>query len=355
MALASRSARRSGAGSRWLLIGVVITLFVLLINASLQSRSPGPGQQLAAGAWLDRALPIITTSTEEGQQLAAIWTNGLKTPASTLDAQLNQVAGGAAAAYQQIIGLRPPTNVAAAAGLLEASLLVRSQAAAAVRDALHPVLDGTGSPVGVSSSTDPTNLTAIQNAGGEMEVADQAYRLFVQSLPSLGVSMPQSVWVTDPAPYQPAQATVFLSSLRSAMSSTPVHQIKIYALSTAPGPESSNGTVEVLPDSRALAVTVVLADVGNQPEKNLTVTAAISPGGVSSSVRDFLSLVPGQAQSIVGMGPLTPPQGVNVTLTVTVTSPADPSSTPLATSTLTFTMPAPPTATTTTTTVGTRG
>src|SRR6202522_2645003 len=35
MALASRAARRGGAGRRWLLIGVVVTLFVLLIDASL--------------------------------------------------------------------------------------------------------------------------------------------------------------------------------------------------------------------------------------------------------------------------------------------------------------------------------
>jgi hypothetical protein len=337
----------------------VITLFVLLINASLQSRSPGPGQQLAAGAWLNRALPIIATSTEEGQQLSAIWTNGLKTPENTLDAQLNQLAGGAAAAYHQMVGLHPPTNLAPAAGLLEACLLVRSKAASAVRDALHPVLNGSAPPLNGSSATDPTDLTAIQNAGSEMMVADEAYRLFVQSVPSLGVSLPPSVWVTNPAPYQPTHAAVFLSSLQSAVSASPVHLIKIYAVSTSPSPESSNGTVEVLPDSRTLAVTVILADVGNQSEKDLTVTAAVSPGGISSSVRDFVSLVPGQAQTIAGMGPLTPPQGVNVTLTVTVTSSTAPPTAPLATSTLVFMMPAPPTPTTTArttpTTAATRG
>src|ERR1700722_19884544 len=112
MALASRSARRGSAGRRWLLIGVVVTLFVLLIDASLQSRSPGPQQQLAAGAWIDRVLPIVTTSTEEGQQLAAIWAKGLQTPATTLSSQLNQIATGAALAYKQVVALRAPANVA---------------------------------------------------------------------------------------------------------------------------------------------------------------------------------------------------------------------------------------------------
>src|SRR5579863_8648318 len=128
MALASRTARRGGAGRRWLLIGVVITLFVLLIDASLQSRSPGPGQQLAAGAWIDRVLPIVTTSTEEGQQVAAIWTTGLPTPPTPLSAQLNQIAAGAQQAYHQVAALRPPLTVAAAAGLLETCLLTRSEA-----------------------------------------------------------------------------------------------------------------------------------------------------------------------------------------------------------------------------------
>lgn len=287
-------------------------------------------------------MPIITTSTEEGQQLAAIWANGLKMPAATLDAQLNQLANGSASAYQQLVNLRPPTNVAGAAGLLDVSLLVRSQAAATLRNTLHPVLVSAGPAASASTAAEPANLTAIQTAGNDMEVGDQAYRLFAQSLPKVGVTMPQSVWVSNPAPYQPAQATVFLSSLQSAMSATPIHQIKIYALGTSPSPESSAGTVEVLPDSRALAVTVVLADVGNQAENNLTVTASIAPGGVSSSVRDFLSLVPGQAQTIAGMGPLTPPQGVNVTLTVTVTSSSDATTAPLATSTVVFMMPAPP-------------
>jgi len=52
MALAGRSSRR-GAGARWLAIGIVVTLLVLLIDASLHSRSQSPGQQLAAGTWVD--------------------------------------------------------------------------------------------------------------------------------------------------------------------------------------------------------------------------------------------------------------------------------------------------------------
>src|SRR5439155_6585700 len=125
MALASRSARRSGAGRRWLAVGIVITLLVLLIDAALRSRSPGPGQQLAADAWVDRVMPIVSTSTAEGNQIAAIWANGIRTPAPALTYQLNQIAAESARNYQKLVALRPPANLAGAAGLLEACLLTR--------------------------------------------------------------------------------------------------------------------------------------------------------------------------------------------------------------------------------------
>jgi hypothetical protein len=344
MALASRSARRGGEGSRWLLVGVVITLFVLLIAASLKSRSPGPGQQLATGAWIDRVLPIVTTSTEEGQQLATIWSNGLRTPAPSLTTLLDQVATGASHAYQQVVVLHPPVTLDGAAGLLEACLLVRSEAATSLRNALGPVLtSGASGSAGAGSGS----VTAIQTAGNDMQVGDQAYQLFTQSLPKLGLTMPASAWATNPAPYQPIAAAAFLASLQSAMSTTPVHEVKIYAVSTSPAAESSQGGTEVLPDSSTMSVTVVVGDVGNQAENDLTVTASIVPEGGSSSVRDFVDLVPGQAVTIEAMGPLTPPQGVTVTLTVTV-APQAGSATPPATQKLTFMMPAPPPTTTTT-------
>jgi hypothetical protein len=349
MALASRSGRRGGTGRRWLLIGVVITLLVLLIDAALQSRSPGPGQQLAAGAWVDRALPIITTSTEEGQQLAAIWTTGLQTPATALAAQLDQLANGAARAYQQAVALRPPVSVAGAAGLLEACLLARSQATNGLRAALRPVLLSGAGPAGGTNGTDPV-LTAIQTAGDNLQVSDQAYRLFTQSLPKLGVTMPASTWASDPSPYQQNTAQIFLTSLQNALSTTPVHQIKIYSVTTAPPPVSIQGRTQLLPDSAAMSVTVVVADVGNQPEKGVTVTASIAPGGSSASVRDFVDLVPGQASTVQGMGPLNPVQGVPTTLTVTATPAAGSAAAPVS-QTLVFTMPGTTASTTPTTSV----
>lgn len=386
MALAGRSNRRGGAGFRWLAVGVVITLLVLLIDASLNSRSPVPTQQLSAATWVDRVLPVIDSSTSEGQAVAAIWSNGLKTSAPALVGQIDQVAHQSAANYQAVLKLRPPTELGGPSGLLEAALLARSKAAAGLAQALTATLGAAASGAvfqpsrsGITTTTTPsasgaststtvpatTTTTApppvgappasevgvVSQAGSEIQVGDQAYALFASSVPtSLGVTMPPSTWGADMDPYTPQAAQVFLAALQSATVTSPVDQVKIYAVTTNPAPVSTNGALEVIPDTRALTATVVVADTGNQPASGLTVTAAITPAGSgTSSVRDFVDLAVGQAYTISSMGPLTPPQGVPVTLTVTVAGPTG-SAIPPVTSTVTFMLPAPPPPTTTTTT-----
>jgi hypothetical protein len=339
MALVSRSVRPGSAGRRWVVTGIVVALFVLLIDASLHSRSSGPDKQLATGAWVDRVLPLVATSTEEGQQLAAVWTNGLQMPVTSVSNQLDQVAAGATSAYRQASALRPPDDLVGPGGLLAASLLSRSDAAVAVRDALDPVVLGK-QPAGAAA------LAAIAAAGQDLQVGDQAYRLFLQSMPNVGVALPSSLWDANPAPYQPAAAQLFLASLQSATSATPVHQVRIDSIATSPNVVSLQGNVHILPDSASMSVTVVLSDTGNQPENNLAVTAAITPGGGATLARAIVSLVPGQAQTLQNLGPLDPRQGVDVTLTVTITPPAG-SPTPPVSQPLILLMPAsPPSATT---------
>jgi hypothetical protein len=348
MALAGRSARRGGAGIRWLAVGVVITLLVLLIDASLHSRSVTTAEDLAAGTWIDRVLPVIATSTAEGQQLDQLWTNGLHLSGPTITSELQQLTAGSAAAYKDVIKLRPPDILAGQSGLLEACLLARSEATATLQAAFSPIV--TASSSGSPAAAQQNAIAAIHTAGNDLQVGDQAYAMFARTMPaSVGVHMPASTWITNSTPYQPQTAQIFLTSLQNAIVPTPVHQLKVYSVTTIPAPVAVHGGVQTLPDATTMNVTVVVADVGNQAEKNLTVTAAISPPtSGSSSVRDFVDLVPGQAYTIAGMGPLNPPQGTPFTLTITVTPPAG-SATPAITQSLVLQMPAPPPSTTTTT------
>ena len=135
--------------------------------------------------------------------------------------------------------------------------------------------------------------------------------------------MPNSVWLTNPGQYQPQATRVFLDSLQSVLQTEPVHQVEIYSLTTSPSPVARAGDVLVLPDAIEISVTMVLANTGNQAEDGLTVTASLSyAGNGPSSAQDVVDLAPGQAQSIVGLGPLAPPQGSPVTLHITVKPPS---------------------------------
>lgn len=346
MALAGRSIRRGSAGFRWLAIAVAVTVLVLLIDAALKSRSSQPAQSLAAGSWIDHVLPVISSSTAEAPTVTSIWTGGLKTPPHDLALQVDQVAAQASSNYQAVAKLRPPQQLSGPAGLLEAALLARSEAAAALRQAILSTLGASALVQVPHASASP--VTLISKAGQDIQVGDQAYQLFLSTFPSsTGVTMPPSAWAPDMTPYQPSSAQVFLSSLQSAAVTTPVHRVQIYSAVPSPGPVARSGSTLIIPDAQAITLTIVVANTGNQVEDNLTVIASISPvGSGTSTVRDFVNLQPGQAYTIAGLGPLNPPKGVPVTLTITLSGPTG-SVTPPATSTETFQMPAPPASTTT--------
>jgi hypothetical protein len=325
-------------------------LLVLLVDASLHSRSVTEGEGLVAGTWIDRVLPIVAVSTEEGQQLAQFWANGLHLSGSIIASELQQLTSGSATAYQDLVKLRPPINLAGASGLLEACLLARSEAMATLQGVFSKAIGAVGGPTSATASQagGGAAIQAIQTAGDDLQIGDQAYTLFSRSMPAAaGMRMPASVWVSNPSPYQPQAAQVFLTSLQNTVVSTPIHQVRIYSVATTPAPVSTNGTTQVLPDATSMSVTIVVADVGNQPENDLTVTASISPPGTgASSVREYEFLVPGQAHTIVGLGPLNPPEGTPFSLTIMVT-PTSGSPTPPLTETINLFMPAPPTTTTT--------
>lgn len=333
MALVGRNSRRRSV-KWWLAAGVVLTLVVLLIDASVKSRSPGPVRVLAAQDWVDRALPIVAQSTAQGAEINAVRASGLSMTASGITAELDQAAAGARSSFQSAEALRPPPNIATADGALVVCLQTRAQAAASVAAAMAQTLSG---PTGTAAAAP---AASIQTAGQQFQVADQAYRLFVQDMPALGVKLPASEWYTDPAAFAQPGLSTFLQALRATTNAVPTHDVAVESLSTEPGAVSSIGAVQVLPPSSTISVQVTVANVGNQPESNVTVTAALSPSapGFVASVREFVSLTPGQARALT-LGSLRPPTAVPVTLTVTVGPIPGAATTADNTKSITFRMP----------------
>lgn len=358
MALAGRSPRRDG-GRRLLVAGIILTLFVVIIDASLKSRSPGVAPRLSAAAWVDRVLPIIQASSTEGRMIANIRSSGSGMAPSSITSQLNQVAAGARRTYQAAAALNPPAQLSAAGGLLDACLLVRSQAAGEMAQAVgRELASGSGLPsttaptiaIGSAPPTPSSSLTAdagsgtdpqikaLGAAGRDFEIADRAYRLFAQRLPSVGVKAPTSTWVDDPSQYSSSNLEVFAADLRSAGTgsgpgSSSDHQITIPMVTLNPGPLNVQGGVEILVATKAVSISAVVSNNGTQTEGTLAVIATINPSAGNAVFKQIISLPPGAAYN-TPLGPLNPKPGAVTTLTIAVISA---SGTSLATSTVTFT------------------
>ena len=335
MALTSRSARLAG-GRGWILAGVVLTIVVLFVDASIKSRSPAPVRQLAAQVWIDRVLPVIADSSTEGAMLEHLRRAGSSMSARAIVAELEQVASQSAASYKRAVSMRAPASLRGAAGFLDNSLMLRSKGAAAMAAAMRTALSSSA-----SVTTSSAAVSALATAGNDLHLSDRAYRRFASNLFSRsGVKAPSSVWVLHKSAYSVAGLSAYLASLRSSTNLAPVQQVGIVALSTKPSAESQTGSTEVLPTANAMSVTVVVADTGNQVEKNLIVTASISPSAGTASAQHSIGLQPGAARAVT-LGPLHPPSGRVVTLSVSVAGPAG-AATPSAHRSLIFRMPKAP-------------
>lgn len=311
----------------------MITLLVLLVDASLKSRSPAPARTLAAQTWVDRVLPIIAQSTQQGIEINQVRTSGLSMTAAEINSELGQVASSARSSLAALRSLSPPSTVEAANGLLTACLQTRAAAAVAFASAMQQVLSG--APV-VGTAPTRAVLAAVQ----QFQVSDQAYQLFVQDFPPLGLKMPASSWYTQPAAFSQPALSTYLQALRAATNSVPVQDLAIAAVSTNPGAVSANGAVQVLPPASLVGVDVTVANVGNQPDSQVPVTASISPAspGYAGSARQLVSLAPGQDLALT-VATLKAPINVPVTLTVSVGPVPGETNTADNTKTLVFEMP----------------
>jgi hypothetical protein len=66
-----------------------------------------------------------------------------------------------------------------------------------------------------------------------------------------------------------------------------------------------------------MRLQIVVANIGNEHEKRVTVTATLTADGAGDSARDFVDLAPGQ-RATVQLGGLRPVAGAASTLTVTI-------------------------------------
>jgi hypothetical protein len=328
MALASPRHRQRRR--RWLVIGVMGTVVVLAVNAAMSARSPAPARQLAGQSYLDQVLPAVERSTQQGLDVDAVRTQATQLGGAAITRRLGVVANDAHQASLAVRRVGAPSSLRTAADLLIATMAIRDTAAQALRDAMAQALSG-------QPAAGP--IQALVDVGLDLQAADRTYQLFVQAIPPLGVPIPPSKWVGDANAWTAPLLASFLTTLHSNASLAPVHDVAVLLVTTDPQPVNTEGANQVLPSSKLLNMQIVVGDQGNQPEKNLTVTATITPAqfGPSEMVRDFVNLTPGQRRT-VQLGGLHPVVGQVTTLVVRIDAAPGETNTADNTKTLTFIM-----------------
>jgi len=309
--MGSRLARPTRRRRRpWLLVGVVGTALVLLINGAMSARSSAPARQLAEQSYVDQMLPAIQESSQEGKDIGIMRSQALTLSASTIAGRLEGLTTQSARTLSSVARLNPPPSARTAHALLVASLAMRSEGVKGLGQAIGTALSGQSITAGVQ---------ALADVGVELQAADRAYHLFQQAMPPVGVALPDSRWITNVDLYSSAGLSVFVASLRSAGSLAPVHDVAVTLVTTDPPPVTIQDSLQILPIAKLLNLQIVVADIGNQAEKNLTVSATIAPAaiGPTQMLRDFVDLSPGQART-VSLGGLRVQPGQPTTLTVRI-------------------------------------
>jgi hypothetical protein len=295
-----------------LLVGVLATVVVLAVNAAMSARSPAPARHLAEQSYLDQVLPSVQDSTRQGRDVTSVRTQALSVGASAITGRLNQVAGEAQQTLSGMQRLTPPRSMQTAHDLLVAALAIRVQGVQALSQLMGDAMSGGREPSSIGD--------LLVGVGQDFTAADRAYELFVKSMPpAIGPPLPASQWVTDQAEYSQPAVAVFLAALKSAVTAVPVHDSAVIVVTTDPVPVGTTSDVQIMPITKALNLQIVVGNEGNQTESNLTVSATISPSGNGSSqtVRDFVTLTPGQRRTVL-LGGLRPVQHQQTMLLVRI-------------------------------------
>ena len=317
MALASR--RRARRKPRWLLIGALLTLAVVTVNATLSARSKEPGRRLAQLSYLDRVRPYVEQSTAQGAEIALVRSDAVKLGREGVRRKLDRVARQAQEVLASVQREEPPDALSTSHSLLVASMAVRAKAIASLRDALGRL---------TARQSPASSIDELAGAGEDIVAADRTYQVFLDSLPASpeGVMervMPPSRWTEDAALWSRAELVAFAGAFRASAAPGSVRDVAVVVVTTDPAAVASEGGSSVLPLTKGLKLEAVVANVGNEIERRVPVVATLrSPTGKVDSARDFVDLAPAQRR-VVTLGGLQPAAGPPSTLSVVVGPVAD--------------------------------
>ena len=303
--------RRRRSLSRWVLVGVLLSLVTVSVSVVSSAQTDGPARRFSELAYIDEMRPLIERSSAQGSVISQVRANGLRLGRDAVRHQLTRVRQEAGGVLSEAEKVEPPKSLATAHSVLIATMAVRARAAAAVDAAVTQAYAGgpPGPPV-----------AALATAADQMAAADRTYQVFVESLPAEAGprAVPGSRWLADPRPWDRAELAVFFSSLRASVTSAAVHDLGILAVTTKPPAVGSEGPAAVLPLVRSFRLEVVVANVGNSGVRGVPVVATLSgAAGRSGTARGVVDLEPSQRRTLTLNG-LEPVAAGAATLRVVV-------------------------------------
>lgn len=277
------------------LLALVVT--VVVVGLRLADNSAGNGD--AALAWLDDVRPVVADSNQLGAELRDLRTSLVTLDRPTASRRAARLQEEAAAQVRRADAVDHPDSVRDAHALLISTLAVRARAVGELR----PALDLALGDAPLSQAVD-----GLARVGDDLAVSDRTYQLFVDVAPKVrkGVTVP-SAWVDDPTVWQRGELGAWVSTVRASRATGPVHDVRVVTVGLDPPTVGRDGGLDVFPVTHNLRLQVVVANVGNDAESHVTVTASVGlPGGAPDTARQFIDLAVGQRR-VVQVGGLAPP------------------------------------------------
>jgi hypothetical protein len=299
---------------------VLIVLTVLVVGTIvLGANHTSPGEaRTEALAYLDKVRPIIERSSATGRDIASLWDNAAQMDREILDRQLARAEIEADAALVEIRTV-PSTEVSALAqDLLVGALGGRAMAVKGLRTGFAQALNLDLPPIQV--------VQALTEVGRDLTAADGAYRLFGRNLPPGSDPPPESRWVTDPQLWSTPVLGAFVTSLRNSQNLAPVRDLAVLVAGPDPSPVGKEqGGILVLAPVPVVRLQVVVANQGNQTERDVPVRAFTQPfdGSPGDSQIVQVDLAPGQRKALNTLELQPPPVGAIFAIIVRVGSAPD--------------------------------
>jgi len=291
---------------------VVATALSLLALGVHAIASGGRDEKLRQLGYLDEVRPLIADSTSQGADLL-----GVRETASDLGqpgtrSRLDQVVKQTQETLDAVKRLDPPSGVDEAHTLLVATLQLRVLgAAAAAKDMI----------AALSTQSPATIVDRLVITGRNLIAADQTYKAFTDVAASkladdAKQAVAPSVWIPEPEQWESPELTAFVNILKANSSVAPIVDVRTVLVRTTPAAVGKEGEKFLLPKTASVRLEVVVANIGNVAQKNVTVMATLSSAAGVDTARDFVDLDPGKRRALSLRGLKAAPGDATLTVTI---------------------------------------